>query len=323
LTNCDLVCHNYSMNGETTNTNITQSNASSNPRIVYIGQDEFLPTKITSDLSKYDITELDTEDVLSDTQLSKIEFRPDYIYIALQFPEFDKLKRTFIEKEVHCFVNKDYLIIINKHGFQGVESFRNINNMDIDRNTTFDLFYEMLWKGLNSSYRAMLKLKIEVHQLNEQIFDDQKGDKDFIFDIQTTKRNIVNFEGIVEPLSEVLQSIEIRYHRLVDIEDKEQVDDCLDLIKKILNNINILKQQIQIISETNEAVIARSTNEVVKRLTGISILVLVPSTITGFFSMNMYYGFSPNASWPTIVVITTVLLLTTIVYFVLRKKNWI
>jgi magnesium transporter len=288
-----------------------------------MGKDDFLPTKITTDLLKYDITELDTEDVLSDTQLSKIEFRPDYIYIALQFPEFDKLKRTFIEKEVHCFVNKDYLIIINKHGFQGVESFRNINNMDIDRNTTFDLFYEMLWKGLNNSYRAMLKLKIEVHQLNEQIFTDQKGDKDFIFDIQTTKRNIVNFEGIVEPLSEVLQSIEVRYHRLVDIEDKEQVDDCLDLIKKILNNINNLKQQIQIISETNESIIARSTNEVVKRLTGISILVLVPSTITGFFSMNMYYGFSTTNQFPMIAVVITVLILTSIVYLVLRKKNWI
>jgi magnesium transporter len=298
---------------------ITQNN----PRIVYIGQDEFLPSKITKDLLKYDITELDSEDVLSDTQLSKIEFRQDYIYIALQFPEFDKTKRTFVEKEVHCFVNKDFLLVINKHGFQGVESFKNINNLDIDRNTTFDLFYEMLWKGLNSAYRAMLKLKIEVHELNGQVFDNQIVDKDLIFDIQTTKRNIVNFEGIVEPLSEVLQTIEVRYHRLVDIEDKEQVDDCLDLIKKILNNLNNLKQQIQIISETNEAVIARSTNQVVKRLTGISIIVLVPSTITGFFSMNMYYGFSTNESRPTILVTITVLVLTAIVYFALRKKNWI
>ncbi len=302
---------------------ITPTSAPSNPKIVYFGKDEFLPTKIKGDLAKYDITELDLEDVISDTQLSKIEFRSEYIYIALQFPEFDKIKKTFIEKEVHCFVNKEFLIIINKHEFKGVESFQNINNMDIDRNTTFDLFYEMLWNGLNNSYRAMLKLKIEVHQLNQQIFEDVSMDKDLIFDIQNMKRNIVNFEGIIEPLSEVLQSIEVRYHRLVDIEDKEQVDDCLDLIKKIINNLNILKQQIQIISETNEAIIARSTNEVVKRLTGISIIVLVPSTITGFFSMNMYYGFSPGETWPTITVTITVLLLTTIVYLVLRKKNWI
>jgi magnesium transporter len=296
---------------------------SPNPRIVYISQADYYPTKITGDLSGYGITELDIEDVLSDTQLSKVEFRPDYIYIALQFPEFEKTKRTFIEREVHCFVNKDYLLIINKHGFQAVEAFKNIKNMDIDKNTTFDLFYEMLWKGLNNSYRAMLKLKIEVNQLGEQIFNDQKGNKDFIFDIQTTKRNIVNFEGIVEPLEEVLQTIEFKQHRLVDKEDKEQIDDCLDLIKKILNNADNLKQQIQIISETNESIIARSTNEVVKRLTGISILVLVPSTITGFFSMNMYYGFPTTNQIPMLAVVVTVLALTGIVYLVLRKKNWI
>jgi magnesium transporter len=305
------------------NTTISSIQKNTNPRIVYISKDEFLPTKISADLAGYGITELDTEDVLSDTQLSKVEFRPDYIYIALQFPEFEKTKRTFIEKEVHCFVNKDYLIIINKHGFRAVEAFQNIKGMDIDRNTTFDLFYEMLWKGLNNAYRAMLKLKIEVNQLNEQIFNDQKGSKDFIFDIQTTKRNIVNFEGIVEPLEEVLQAIEFKQHRLVDKEDKEQIDDCLDLIKKILNNIGNLKQQIQIISETNESIIARSTNEVVKRLTGISILVLVPSTITGFFSMNMFYGFSTTQQGPMIAVVITVLVLTGIVYLVLRRKNWI
>jgi magnesium transporter len=302
-------------------TNIATKNT--NPRIVFIPQQDYSASKLTTDLAGYGIIEIDIEDVLSDTQLSKVEFRPDYIYIALQFPEFEKTRKTFIEKEVHCFVNKDYLIIINKHGFQAVEAFRNIKNMDIDKNTTFDLFYEMLWKGLNNSYRAMLKLKIEVNQLGEQIFADQKGDKDFIFDIQTTKRNIVNFEGIVEPLEEVLQTIEFKQHRLVDREDKEQIDDCLDLIKKILNNVGNLKQQIQIVSETNESIIARNTNEVVKRLTGISILVLVPSTITGFFSMNMYYGFSTTEQGPMIAVVVTVLLLTGIVYLVLRKKNWI
>lgn len=293
------------------------------PRIIYISQANFYPTKITAELPKYGINDLDIEDVLSDTQLSKVEFRPDYIYIALQFPEFEKTRKTFIEKEVHCFVNKDYLLIINKQGFLAVEAFRNIKNMDIDKNTTFDLFYEMLWKGLNNSYRAMLKLKIEVNQLGEQIFNDQKGNVDFIFDIQTTKRNIVNFEGIVEPLEEVLQTIEFKQHRLVDREDKEQIDDCLDLIKKILNNMDNLKQQIQIISETNESIIARSTNEVVKRLTGISILVLVPSTITGFFSMNMYYGFSTTIQTPMITVVITVLALTGIVYLLLRKNKWI
>lgn len=301
----------------------TLQSSSPLPRIVYISQADYNSTKIKNDLTSYNITELDIEDVLSDTQLSKVEFRPDYIYIALQFPEFEKNRKTFIEKEVHCFVNKDYLIIINKHGFNAVEAFRNIKGMDIDRNTTFDLFYEMLWKGLNNSYKAMLKLKIEVTQLNEQIFNDQKGDNDFIFDIQTTKRNIVNFEGIVDPLEEVLQTIGLKQHRLVDKEDKEQIDDCLDLIKKILNNVDNLKQQIQIVSETNESIIARNTNEVVKRLTGISILVLVPSTITGFFSMNMYYGFSTTTQTPMIAIVITVLALTGVVYLVLRNKNWI
>lgn len=301
--------------------NATQQNIS--PEVVYLDRSDFEVNKLTNIFARFKINELDCEDVFSDTQLSKIEFRPDYIYIALQFPELDNVKNTFVEKEVHCFVNRRYLLVINKESFDAIKPFSDINKLDIDRNSTFDLFYEMLWKGLGHSYKSLLKLKVEVQGLNQKIFDEKSKDMDLIHDIQSTKRNLVNFEGIMEPLCEVLNTIEVRNHKLVDAEDKEQIDDCLDLVKKILNNINNLKQQLQIVTETNEAVMTRSTNEIVKRLTGISILVLVPSTITGFFSMNMYYGFSTTAQWPALVVVVSVLILTALVYYVLRKKNWI
>jgi magnesium transporter len=300
--------------------NIGQVNA---PEVVYLDKSDFEIARLKELFGRFKINELDREDVISDTQLSKIEFRPDYIYIALQFPEFEKSKNTFVEKEVHCFVNHRYLMVLNKEGFGGVESFRDIDKIDIDRGTTFDLFYEMLWKGLGDSYKSLLRVKSEVQRLNQKIFEENPKETDLIVDIQRTKRNLVNFEGILEPLSEVLDIIENRSHKLIDTEDKEQIDDCLDLVKKMLNNINNLKQQLQIITETNEAIMTRSTNEIVKRLTGISILVLVPSTITGFFSMNMFYGFSTTAQWPALVVVASVLILTALVYYVLRKKNWI
>jgi magnesium transporter len=295
----------------------------STPEVVFIGQENFVKDSLTEVFDRLDIAELDREDVFSDTQLSKIEFRRDYIYIALQFPEFDKSKKTFVEKEVHCFVSNNYLLLINKEGYNAIECFRSIGSLDIDKNTTFDLFYEILWKGLHDSYRSMVKLKIQVQKLNQKIFEEKTRDRDLIFDIQSSKRNLVNFEGVIEPLSEVLQIIEIRHHKLIDIEDKEQIDDCLDLVKKMLNNINNLKQQIQIVAETNEVIITRNTNDIVKRLTGVSILVLVPSTITGFFSMNMYYGFSTTAKWPAISVVMSVLFITAIVFAILKRKRLI
>ena len=299
------------------------TNQNTAPDVVYLDQSDFDNTKLTEVFAKFQISELDREDVLSDTQLSKIEFRKDYIYIALQFPELDSAKNTFVEKEVHCFVNHRYLLVINKENFVATKPFSDIDKLDIDRNSTFDLFYEMLWQGLEYSYKSLLKLKKEVHGLNQKIFDEGSKDMDLILDIQSTKRNLVNFEGIMEPLCEVLNTIEVRNHKLVDAEDKDQIDDCLDLVKKILNNVNNLKQQLQIVTETNEAVMTRSTNEIVKRLTGISILVLVPSTITGFFSMNMFYGFSTTAQWPALVVVASVLTLTALVYYILQKKKWI
>jgi magnesium transporter len=280
-------------------------------------------------VTTYHITPLDLEDVYTDTQLSKFERRPEYIYVALQFPEFDKVEETFVTKEVHCFVSNEYFIVIDKDDFRQLQRFELHRQSDLAAvQNSFVLFYEMLDYVITRLFRAMRKFSREVDDLENELFTSGKTtDKDFIFDIQVIKRNLINFISLVAPLEDVVIDLQAHYERFVkEGEDRvELLDDSLDKIKKMRNNLKNFVQQMTLISETNEALIARNTNQVIKLMTATSIMVIFPSFIAAFFGMNVYLGWDvtvPNYA-PLVTAIVAIVVSVTAIFAYFKKQKWL
>jgi Mg2+ and Co2+ transporter CorA len=273
----------------------------------------------------YHIQSLDIEDIFTDTQLSKIEQRPNYLYIALQFPEFDKSKGQFLNKEVHCIISQEVLLVINKHEFKGLTQFNNLKNVVLQDNPgSFNIFYEMLDFIVTRTYKTISKFKQEITQIERDIFDFEDS-KDLVKDILIIKRNIINFASIIVPLDVLIRDLQSKRGTLITSEGIEKLDDSLDKIKKMLNNLNNFKEQMALLTESNEALIARSTNETIQALTIVNIIVLIPTVIASFFGMNIFFGWDPVQMnyWPLIVIITTMIGLTIATFIYFKKQRWI
>jgi magnesium transporter len=276
---------------------------------------------------KYKIEELDIEDVFTSTQLSKIEKHNAYTYVALQFPDLNDDEGIFVTKELHLFIGKSFLIIYDKHLFSLMERFQEKHTHRIARSKTpFQAFYEILDYLITRMTRAMRKFSVEVDTLEDILFTKKGTDKDFIFDIQILKRNIINFSSLIGPIEDVFEDLQKNYTRAIKTDKRVQLlDDTLDKIRKMKNNLINFKEQMALISETNEQLIARNTNEVIKVMTATTILVMIPSFIAAFFGMNVYLGWDPsehNLVPLTVVAVGTIITFTSVfVYF--KKRNWI
>lgn len=239
---------------------------------------------------EFHIHEDDLDDMYSPTQLSKFEIRKNYAYFALQFADKD-ISNRISTQQIHCFVSPKFLFVIDEDNFIGVKEFDRIRNHLVDKEhyNSFDLFYELLDISVIRMFGLLHAIHSRVRITETTIFSEEHLANDQISEIQDIKKNIINFKSLLAPLYDILEEITLKHTELIDDTGKEAIDDSLDKIKKLVNRLDNFRDTMKLLTETNEMIIARSTNLTVKVLTFVSVLLLGPSLVAAFFGMNVHF----------------------------------
>lgn len=272
----------------------------------------------------YNIKELDIEDVFTRTQLSKIEQRPSYLYVALQFPEFNQLKNKFDLKEVHCFISPEFLLVIDKDNYKQIETFQQTSSAFLASDINpFAVFYELLDHFLTQKFTFINKFWEEIDNLEDNTFQEH-DDKDRLKKILILRRNLINFISIISPMQSVLEDLQVKYRSFIDEHGIEKLDDSLDKLKKILNSMQNLNENIKLLAQIDEAIAVQSTNDTIRILTALSLVALPPTIVSSFFGMNVWFGWSVESNfYPLVFIIVTTLTSTIALYWWLKSKKWI
>jgi magnesium transporter len=281
-----------------------------------------LDERVKNLLSTKSIDPLDVEDIFTDTNLSKVEVKKNYTYIALQLPEYDRETSFFQSKQVQMIFGIDYLIVLDDNGYKNLQIFetqRKAGNISYTNST--ELGFEIFDFLITRLIRIINKMRDEVLDIEKSIFNFESS-RDLILDIQILKKNVINFQSLMLPIQDVL--LELKKSKFSE-EDMLKIDDTTDKISKMLNNLGNFKEQVALLTETNEVLIARSTNEIVKVMTFVNILFLIPTIIVGFFGMNVHFGWNTEVFNPWIIVSIFGFMLASIglAYIYFKKKKWL
>jgi hypothetical protein len=80
--------------------------------LTWIHVDEPGPVEAAGLAERFGFHELDVEDVLSKRQRPKIDEYPDYLFIVLHFPFYDKTVQRLNAAELDVFLGQDFLITL-------------------------------------------------------------------------------------------------------------------------------------------------------------------------------------------------------------------
>lgn len=107
------------------------------------------------------------------------------------------------------------------------------------------------------------------------------------------------------------------YREMNEVE-KEQFEDALIEARQLVEMTELSSQILQQLSGTYNNILNNNLNDTMKILTALSILLTVPTIITGFFGMNMPLPLEHNAFGWMVAIFISVLLWFGL-SFVLRK----
>src|ERR671914_1403391 len=236
---------------------------------------------------------LDVEDVLSKRQRPKIDDYPDYLFVVLHFPFYDKFVQRLNAAELDVFLGHDYLVTLPNVELHPVAHLFRRCQADVDlRRELFSkgsgrLLYEVLDDCFDYCFPILDKIGHKLDSIEDDI--EEGRSEEIVRDISRAKQEIISYRKIIKPQRPALRLLERRVERFLPEDLELYFDDLVDASERIWDLLDNYKEVVEALEDTNESAISHRQNDVLRLLTIISVTMLPLTVLTGLFGMNVAF----------------------------------
>jgi magnesium transporter len=271
---------------------------------------------------------LDVEDVMSKRQRPKIDDYADegYLFAVLHFPAYDRNVQRLNAVELDAFVGPDYLVTLPGAELKPVSRlFARCQEDDAFRKQLFSkgsgrLLYEVLDDLFDYCFPILDKIGHKLDALEDDVFEGRS--EEVVRDISNVKQEIISYRKIIKPERSTLRLLERHIERFLPEDLELYFDDVVDATERIWDLLDNYKEVVEALEDTNESVISHHQNDILRLLTGFSVILLPLTLITGVFGMNVDFpGFGSVWAFWTIFGLIAGCLVGMLLFF--RYKRWL
>jgi magnesium transporter len=285
-------------------------------------------TKPTVDESKYiaekfDIDLADVRAALDDEESSRVDVENCYTLILVDIPsiEIRNDREAYTTIPLGIILVGTLIITVCAEETPVLEAFIEQKVREFSTKKRMRFMYQILYRSC-MTYQYYLRVMDRRRTLIEQRIQEETEDADLI-DLHELESNLVYFATSLRANGVVLDKL-ARYSSIKQYpEDKELLDDVMVENQQAIEMTNIYRDIINGTRELMTAVINNRLNNVMKFLAGITIVMSIPTIISGIYGMNVSGQWMPLSETPygfeIICVITLIICIIT--YFVLKKKK--
>jgi len=259
-------------------------------------------------------------DPLDINERSRIEIEGGYTLIVLRVPLFDEsnVDVPFTTLPIGIIFNEDLFITVCSKDSEIIADFINgkVKNFSTEDKSSAilkifsrtALLYLKYLRDINSRTNIVEK---ELHKAmkNEELIKLLNIEKSLVFFVTSLKAN--------EFMMERLQKMEIVK---LDSEDKNLLEDVIIENKQAIEMANVYSNILSGMMDAFASVISNNLNVVVKFLTSVTIILMIPTLIASIYGMNVVLPFQHSLHAFVIVMIISIVLSMSGVLMLMKRK---
>lgn len=271
----------------------------------------------------------DIEESLPPFQRAKIVKRPDYYFMVLHFPVFDRETRRLGFTEVDFFLNSNYLVTVHDSKLSVISNFfeeckkKMSSRQNYFSGTAVHLLFELLNRLLDAVFPILLHVNDDINLVDRKLFARIPG-REMAEEILRLKTNVVTFRRAMQGHRTVLERLIMYSGRDLDV---GSYHDLLNSIREFTNEIwhmlESQKESINALHETNESLVNLRTNEVMKILTVISVITFPLTLFLALFDSRALGNPFANLVGGFWWLVSFVLWGALFMYAVFKKQRWL
>lgn len=213
---------------------------------------------------------------------------------------YETIPMTFIIKDMQLITvtnNKNqYVVQKMKHYLTKNES-----------TTIFKFLFGCLFTITDLFFPYIEEMNFDRKKINDKL--KEKTTKQNLLSLSDLETGIVYFVSASKQNLVLLEQVKTHIiYRTLNTNEKEQYEDALIEARQLVEMTQLSSQILQQLSGTYNNILNNNLNDTMKILTVLSILLTVPTIITGFFGMNMPLPLEHNAlGWIIAIFISAIL----------------
>lgn len=267
---------------------------------------------------------VDIEDVLAaldEEESSRIELQDGYTLILVDIPstEIRHEKESYTTIPLGIILTGEEIVTVCTEDTPVLQAFLNNRVKEFSTKKKLRFVYQILYRVsvlYQSDLRIIDKMRTEIEERVGE--DTEEEDLIALHELEST---LVYFATSLRANGNVLDRL-TRYKRLEQYpEDKELLGDVIVENKQAIEMTSIYRDIINGTRELMSSVIDNRLNNVMKYLTSITLVMAVPTVISGLYGMNVESGGMPfansNLGFAIVCIFTLVVCIITMV--ILRK----
>ncbi len=165
-------------------------------------------------------------------------------------------------------------------------------------------------------------LEDEIDALQDRVID--QPDKATIQDVFRLRRELIHMRHIVAPSREVFAQLTSREFRLISGENVFFFRDVYDHLIRLNEELDLLRELVAGSIEIYLSTINNNLSRIMKRLTGVTVVIAGIGAVGGIFGMSEAAGALAGTQGPGFYIVLGITVLASILgVYVLRRIDWL
>jgi len=272
----------------------------------------------------YPFHPLDLDDCLSRIQRPKIDEYKDYLFLVFHFPVFKKEARVTNPSQLSVFIGPTYLITLHKGELKPlVKLFRECQIEEEARQENLSqgssyLLYRIIDRLVDYCLPILNKLIDNTEKVEDNIFSEEA--RGAIKELSLLRRDIIAFRRIIWPMRAVIGSLEPKIRRFAKMDLAVYFGDMVDHVDKIWDGLDEYKEIIEGLNDTYDSLATNRTNDVMRMLTIIAVILLPITVISSIWGMNIPLPFQNSTHSLLFVFLIMAVIIGGMLLFFRRKR---
>lgn len=242
------------------------------------------------------------------------------IIIRIPYYQGENVDIPYITVPLGIILHKDIIITICRYKNELIDNFLNRYSNSISTTKRNRFILKILFSTATLFLNSLRKIKNIIDVIEDEL--------------QSSVRNkevleLLKFQKSLEYLSTALRSNELTFEKLQRNEffqqfpeDSDLLDDVITENQQAIEMTSIASNLLIQMMDAFASIIQNNQNIVFKIMTAVTILMSLPTIISGFFGMNVSLPFENDVHTFSYILIFSLAIMGFVAY-IFRKQNWL